>query len=160
MIIILDPSDIQVSWSRFKTAFLDVMEQENLPWLNKGIIQLIRRRNLYFRKVHCSGNREDHEKFKQLRNKVVAQLKHAKRDFFTNLHPRNQKEFWKVVKSLNSKQNTLPILVSGNITATSNLDKANLLNTTFVNNFNYSISGIPAWPLVYLPGLWYTWWPP
>ena len=71
-------------------------------------------------------------------------LKHAKRDFFTNLHPRNQKEFWKVVKSLNSKQNTLPILVSGNITATSDLDKANLLNTTFVNNFNYSISGIPG----------------
>ena len=132
--------------------------QENLPWLNKGIIQLIRRRNLYFRKAHRSGNREDHEKFKQLRNKVVAKLKHAKRDFFTNLHPRSQKEFWKVVKSLNSKQNTLPILVSGNITATSDLDKANLLNTTFVNNFNYSISGylvasgIPG-------GLWYTWWP-
>ena len=49
-----------------------------------------------------------------------------------------------MVKSLNSKQNTLPILVSGNITATSDLDKANLLNTTFVNNFNYSISGIPG----------------
>ena len=58
---ILDPSDIHVSWSRFKAVFLDVMEQriprtvlpdrKNLPWLNKGIIQLIRRRNLYLSRL-------------------------------------------------------------------------------------------------------------
>jgi len=54
----LDPSNIQISWSRFKTTFLDIMEQcipravlpnrKNL--LNKEIIQLIRKRNLYFKK--------------------------------------------------------------------------------------------------------------
>ena len=61
----LDPSNIQISWSRFKTTFLDIMEQcipravlpnrKNLPWLNK-IIQLIRKRNLYFKKAHRSGS--------------------------------------------------------------------------------------------------------
>jgi len=49
----LDPSNIQISWSHFKTTFLDIMEKcipravlpnrKNLPWLNKEIIQLIRK---------------------------------------------------------------------------------------------------------------------
>ena len=46
------------------------------------------------------------------------------------------------MKSLNSKTNTLPTLVSGTSAATSNQDKANLLNATFVNNFHYSPPGL------------------
>ena len=59
---ILNPYDIQTSWKRFKSAFLDVMEQciprsvlptrNNRPWLTKEIIQLIRRRNHHFRKAN------------------------------------------------------------------------------------------------------------
>jgi len=72
---ILIPSDIQLSWSHFKATFLSVMEQcipqtvlpdrKNLPWLSKEIIQLIRKRNHYFRQAH-GGNSHDHLKFKQL----------------------------------------------------------------------------------------------
>ena len=119
---LLVTSDIQLSWTCFKHTFLDIMEsciprtvlpnRRNLPWLNKKIIQLIRRRNCYFRKAHFNGKAEDLEKFKQLRNRIVTELRRAKQTFFTQLHPRNQKEFWKVVKSLNSKTNSIPILVS------------------------------------------------
>ena len=56
--------------------------RKNLPWLNKEIIQLIRKRNLYFKKAHHSGSRDDRLMFKKLRNKVVANLRHAKRKFF------------------------------------------------------------------------------
>ena len=72
----LDPSNIQISWSHFKTTFLDIMEQcipravlpnrKNLPWLNKEIIQLIRKRNLCFKKAHRSGSRDDCLMFKKL----------------------------------------------------------------------------------------------
>ena len=71
---VIDPFNIQDSWSCFNTTFLDIMEQciprailpcrKNLPWLNKEIIQLIRKRNLYFRKVHRSGNNGDRIMFK------------------------------------------------------------------------------------------------
>ena len=52
--------------------------------------------------MNHSGSRDDHLKFKKLRNKVVAKLRHAKSEIVSNLHPHNQKEFWKVVKSLNT----------------------------------------------------------
>ena len=115
-------------------------EQEvNLPWLTKEIIQLIRKRNYLFRKAHRSGNIEDHLKFRHTRNRVVAELRSAKRRFLTNLHPHNQQEFWKVVKSLTPKENSIPTLSSGNIVATTNLEKACLLNVTFTNCLNHSL---------------------
>ena len=89
---LLVTSDIQLSWTCFKHTFLDIMERciprtvlpnrRNLPWLNKKIIQLIRRRNCYFRKAHCNGSAEDLEKFKQLRNRIVTELWRAKQTFF------------------------------------------------------------------------------
>ena len=36
----------------------------------------------------------------------------------------------------------MPTLVTATTTATSNLDKANLLNSTFMKNFNYSVPGL------------------
>jgi len=72
----------------FKTTFLDVMEEctprstlpdrSNLHWLSKEIIQLIRERNFYFKKAHCSGDIGDYLIFKQLRNKLVAKSRNAK----------------------------------------------------------------------------------
>ena len=113
---IMNPYDIQMSWKRFKSTFLDVMEQciprsvltarNNLPWLTKEIIQLIRKRNHHFRKAKCSGDRDDYLKFRQVRNRVVAELRLAKRRFFANLHPQNQREFWKIMKSLTPKENS------------------------------------------------------
>ena len=61
---------------------------------------------------------------------------------FSTQEVKNQKEFWKVVKFVNSKTNSIPILVSETSTAASNVDKANLLNVTFVSNFNYSLPGL------------------
>ena len=104
-----------------------------LPWLNKEIVQLITKRNLLFRRAHKSGNRDDQEKFKQLRNRVVSKLRSAKTKFFTNLHPHNTKDFWKLVKSVKPRSSTFPTLKLGDIVATSDLEKASLLNDVFIN---------------------------
>ena len=61
-----------------------------------------------------------------------------------SMDPSNQKEFWSTVKLLDAKKHNLPTLVSGNTSATSNPDKANLLNTTFTKNFNYSIPALTS----------------
>ena len=147
-----DSDNIQMSWKRFKSAFLDVMEQwisrsvlpprNNLPWLTKEIIQLIRRRNHHVRKANCSGDRDDYLKFRQVRYGVVAELRLAKRRYFANLHPHNQREFWKTVKSLTPKENSIPTLSGGNIVASTNPEKACLLNVTFTKCLNYSLPGL------------------
>ena len=112
--------------------------RHNLPWLNKEIVQLITKRNLLFRRAHKSGNRDDQEKFKQLRNRVVSKLRSAKTKCFTNLHPHNTKDFWKLVKSVKPRSSTFPTLELGDIVAPSDLEKASLLNDVFINSFNLS----------------------
>jgi len=116
--------------------------RNNRPWLTKEIIQLIRRRNLHFRKANRSSDRDDYLKFRQIRNRVVAELRIAKRRYFADLHPHNQREFWKIVKSLTPKENSIPTLSSGNVVASTNPEKACLLNVTFTNCLNYSLPGL------------------
>ena len=47
-----------------------------------------------------------------------------------------------MVKSLNPKESTLPMLKCGDVIASSDQDKANILDNTFTNSFNHSIPGI------------------
>jgi len=132
---ILDPTDIQTSWLCFKTAFLDVMERcipqsvvpnrHNVPWVSKK-----KKRNYYFKKAHRSGSRVDYSKYKELRNKVVSELR------FSNLNPQNPK---KIIRSLSPRESSFPPLKSENIIARSALDKTNLLNITFTNHYNCSV---------------------
>ena len=78
----------------------------NLPWLSKTISQLIKKRNYYFKKAHHSGSSVDYSKFKQLRNKVITELRLAKRRFFSNHNPQNPKEFWKIIRSLSPRESS------------------------------------------------------
>ena len=58
---IIDDSSIENSWSRWKDAFLAIMERcipkaqvpnrKNLPWLTKEIVRLIRKRNYSYEEV-------------------------------------------------------------------------------------------------------------
>ena len=146
---ILDHTNIQTSWRQFKSAFLEIMEQcvprslvpdrKNLPWLSKAIIQLIRKRNYYFNLACRTGNPADRQKFKHLRNKVVSRLHIAKQNYFSKFHPKNQKEFWKILRSINKKDCSIPPLTSGSFIAASSSDKANLLNATFSSYFNRAV---------------------
>ena len=115
--------------------------RNNLPWLTKEIVQLIRKRNHHFRKAKHCGHRDDYLKFSQVRNRVVAELRIGKRRLFANLHPHNQREFWKMVKSLTPKENSKPTLSSGNIVASTNPEETWLLNVTSKNCLNYSVPG-------------------
>jgi len=89
-------------------------------------------------RAHKSGNRDDQEKFKQLRNKVVAKLRAAKKEFFSNIHPQNPKEFWKLVKSVKPRNNEFPTLKLGPVVASTDVEKAHLLNDVFINSFNHA----------------------
>ena len=81
---IIDPSDMESSWLSWKQEFLRVMDEcipsstlpdcKNLPWLTKEIIQLIRKRNSYFKKAQ-KNVLNALQKFKLLRNKVVTKLR-------------------------------------------------------------------------------------
>ena len=63
---LLDHSDINVSWNKWKSAFMNIMEEcipkatlpprRNRPWLTKKLIQAIRRRNFLYKRAKATGN--------------------------------------------------------------------------------------------------------
>ena len=127
--------DINLSWDRWYSNFMSIMEEcipkkvllsrRNLPWLNKDIKSAMRKRNTIFKKTGYSA------KFRSARNRVIGMFHRAKANYFKNLNPRDSKKFWKAVKYLNKEQSTIPILQHGEQTASTDLQKAKLLNTFF-----------------------------
>lgn len=88
--------DIDQVWETWLHTFMSIMKQtvpnailntrRNLPWLNKSIVQLIRRRNMLFKQAKRSGN---FSKYKNARNRTVSKLRAAKKRYFKQLCPKN-----------------------------------------------------------------------
>lgn len=60
----------------------------------------------------------------------------AKVNYFKNLKPRDSKKFWKAVKYLNGQQSTIPTFQQGEQTASTDQQKAELLNSFFSTCLN------------------------
>ena len=113
--------------------------RRNLPWLNKSIIKSMKKRNQLFKKAKKTGN---FRQYKLARNRTLAQLRLAKRNYFRALNPKNPKMFWKAIKFLNKNKQSIPTLSHAGEVATTDVEKANLLNSFFCSCFNRSHSPI------------------
>ena len=112
--------NIDSSWMNWQSKFLEIMEEciprkvlpprrQNIPWLNKGVVQSMRRRNTLFKRAKQSGNHHDYVKYCRSRNKVVSQLRCAKDKYFHKLNAANPRQFWKAVKYLNKGSSSIPV---------------------------------------------------
>ena len=150
---LIDPSDINLSWNKWKEAFLEIMaiciprnylpKRHNLPWLTKSLIQLIKKKNHLFRKARSTKDALVNVQYRTTRNKVVAKLRKSKQDYFQRLNPGNCKEFWKIVKYINKGQSSIPSLIvncssSELEVANTDSEKANALNKFFSTCFNHA----------------------
>ena len=146
---LLDDNDVDVYWSSFKHYFLQIMEiciphamvktKKNVPWLNKEVIQAIRKRNLLYRRAKNSNTAVNQAKYRTMRNKVVCILRESKQRYFDKLNQADKNEFWKIMKQCNNNSSTIPTLqTTSGATAHSSLDKANVLNKFFYDCFNHS----------------------
>lgn len=139
---------IDVCWANWQSIFLSIMDncipysvlkpRKKLPWLTKEIIQAMRRRNSLFRAAHKICNDSTLNKYKAERNKVVSLLRTAKAAYFQNLGSSNSKEFWKAVKLVNKRTNSIPALNDGSSLISTDHGKAQLLNDFFHSCFNRS----------------------
>jgi len=69
--------------------------------------------------------------YKCLRSKVITMLRQSKHAFFNRLNPHSSRDFWKMIKNLNKKQSSVPALNDGEYTATTDKEKAEILNNQF-----------------------------
>ena len=98
----------------------------------------MRKRNLLFNTAKKSNNPMDWEKYKCVRNMVVAMLRRNKRQYFYNLRFATNKDFWKAIKVINKQDSSIPTLRDGDTSVTSNVAKAELLNSFFYKCFCHS----------------------
>ena len=114
----------------------NIIQNYRLPWMNQSIRNTISMRNSAFRKAKRNGNIL---KYKQLRNKVVQLLRIAKKKYHKKASFEGSKRFWKAVKNIRNPSNqSIPVLREDSIVASSNAEKASLLNKTLARNFNYN----------------------
>ena len=102
---VLLSSDINESWSNWCEKFLSIMDcciprktlppWKNLPWLTKELINLMRKRNLLYKRSKWLG---EFSKYRSIRNKVTSELRKAQKHLFQSIKPHNPKEFWRAVK--------------------------------------------------------------
>ena len=84
------------------------------------------------------GRLATRDKYKSARNKALKLLREAKRTYFAGLKP-NSKQFWKTVKLQTGNLSTIPTLKRGHVEASSDTDKATMLNEFFSECFNQSL---------------------
>ena len=132
-----------------KKYFLKIMDicipkstlstERSLPWISKEIVQMIKNRNYYHWRYKQSNQLRYHAAYKRTRNKVITLLRHCKLTFLKKLHPKSNKAFWKAVNGLNRKSSGIPTLTSGSLVATTDGEKAELLNEHFTQCFNHFV---------------------
>ena len=137
--------NIDDAWKNWLQQFMLIMSEfipnctlrtrRNLPWLTNSLIKSIKKRNLLYKRAKKTGN---FRMYKLARNKTLADIRSAKLSYLHKLNPRDPKKFWKAVKFLSKKSKSVPALTLGDTTATTEMEKANLLNTFFHSCFNKS----------------------
>jgi len=74
-----------------KTHTQIVNNRQTVPWLTKEVLQLMRRRNIAFRKMKKYGRVVYQQDYRKLRNAVVSKVRKNKESFFNRIVPSNQK---------------------------------------------------------------------
>lgn len=140
--------DVNLSTELWSKKFLDIMKEcipqqdlkkrRNLPWLTKNIVRHMRKRNAMFQRAKRTKDPSLLGRYKKMRNKVLNMLRSAKQNYFNSLSTAKNKQFWKIVKLVSGQQSLVPTLSQDNTQATTDRDKANMLNEFFSKCWNYS----------------------
>ena len=82
---------------------------------------------------------------------TLADIGLAKLSYFRKLNPRDTKKFWKAIKFLSKKPKSVPILALGDVTASTEGEKADLLNAYFTPiSIKHTPHYLPLLNLVFL----------
>ena len=110
-----------------------------LPWMNTEIRKLIRTRKRLHKEAKRLNNVETWSKFREARNTVTKHIRKAKLNYqnklveIINSSSTSPKTWFKVAKRLTQKQTTctIPTLYDNNMEASTDISKAELLNSYF-----------------------------
>ena len=110
--------------------------RHNLPWMNRNLKRLIRKKGRRFKKAKKSGMDEDRPNYLDMEQMVKRELRDAERVYVNGilqngLESGNNKPFWKYVKSPKKETFGISALKSNGNVITNSLSKAEILNSQF-----------------------------
>ena len=136
------------------TVFIEYMEEilavnipsklsnyrHNLPWMNRNLKRLIRKKGIRFKKAKKSGMDEDRARYLDIEQMVKRELRDAERVYVNGilqngLESGNNKPFWKYVKSQKQETFGISALKSRGNVITDSLTMAEILNSQFKSVF-------------------------
>ena len=148
----LQTEDVNDAFSMWTSKFFGIVAQHipskivkkikpKNPYVTPEIETAIKAKRSALRKLRKDTTAETQDKFKQLRNRVTHLLRKSERAHATKLFRQARlqpsetasKSFWQHMKEVQgkSKQTVIPKLISNDITATTDLEKAEVLNGFF-----------------------------
>ena len=154
--------NIDEACSAWEETLLSIMEQcipkgklpkkRNVPWASRNIRRIILKRDHAYKRYRRTGDTLSKLKYKQLRNKVVHELRRAKKSYVNNIaRAKNPKQFWAAIKALNGNNSSnIPTLSCNNETVTDDKKKAEVLNSFFHSCFNPALPPLSTENLVTL----------
>ena len=120
------------------------IRQSDPTWLTSEIKKMIRKRKRLYNKFKRSKSHSDFEKYKQTRNKTIAEIRKSKQLETDKLAAKlrnndiGPRDWWKTLKHFikPEKSTSLPSLYNDDTVFTEEIDKATLLNDFFVEQTN------------------------
>ena len=149
--------DVNILWSQWLDFFMNTMTQaipsqvikhrHSLPFLTKDLKKAVKRKLKLFKQAKLLKTKQTWSKYTSAQNKVLSALRSAKSNFLKSLADKlkSPRDFWSAYHSLSPQKNRVPAeLKHDNSTATTSLEKANLLNRRFASCFTApTTSSIP-----------------
>ena len=112
--LVYDNVDVRSAWLYMKTVIMGIFDKhaplitkrvkgKPAPWLTAELKSVMNERDSLLRKYRKSKNMADFQAYKQKRNLVNCELRHAKLNYNRNLlneNMDNPRSFWKIIKRL------------------------------------------------------------
>ena len=148
--------DINQDWYDWKNSFLEAVSdfvpqktlrsRNYLPWMNSGILHLIKMKNSISNRIKtsCSPSKHLLDKFRELRTQIKLMLRESRLEYINSIclsRCHNPKRFWSFFK-IKSKVSNIPEKVSTKasdgkrINADNNVEIAESFNKYFVSIFS------------------------
>ena len=128
---VCESADVEESWTMLKNEISECLDLEvpskltakrhNLPWLNRKLINKIRRKHKLYQKAKQSHKKEDWDKYKTHKSATLEQG--------------NNKSFWKYIKSKRSDSIGIAGLKQQGVLHQDSKAKAEILNSQFKSVF-------------------------
>uniref|UniRef100_A0A1X7T9M2 Reverse transcriptase domain-containing protein n=1 Tax=Amphimedon queenslandica TaxID=400682 RepID=A0A1X7T9M2_AMPQE len=145
-------NDVNQSWSSFIHSFMKIVHQFTPskikrnhaypPWLPRPLLQKIRQRRRLFYLASSSNSPQLWLQYRSLCNSISSDIRSNKALYFNSIS-KSPRQFWSFVRSLRKNKDPIPPLtLDAQHSATSNTDKANLLNSTFSSFFTPAITSL------------------